>query len=66
MERVILMDMDELLKDCRILIPAGFFIMMMANWFPEYVFEMLKFLGKTGVGISVFLVTWEVGKRGHN
>lgn len=57
------MDMDELLKGCRALIPAGFLILMMAHWFPEYIFELMKFLGKTGVGVSVFLMTWEVGRR---
>jgi len=56
-------NMDELTKDCWAIIPAGFLILMMATWFPEYALELIKFLGKVGVGISVFLMTWEVGKR---
>lgn len=57
------MDVDELLKGCQAIVPAGFLILMIATWFPEYMLELIKFLSKAGVGTSVFLMTWEVVKR---
>lgn len=57
------MDMEQFLKDCKIIIPAGFMLLMMVNWFPEYIYELMRFLGKSSIGIAIFFITWEVGKH---
>ena len=56
-------DQNELIKDCKILVPAILMGYMMWEWFREEVMETLLFLGKFSIGAAVFLLVWEGVKR---
>lgn len=59
-------DMENLIKDSKALLPAGFLVITMWYWFPEYLAELVGFMGKSFIGIGIFLWAWEVWKHGKN
>lgn len=56
-------DIGQLVELSKALLPAGFVVLMMWQWFPDSLMEILNFSGKGMIGIGLFLTAWEVGKN---
>lgn len=56
------MDLDKVIDFTKATIPLSFFFLIMHQLFPEHIGNLVSYLLKIGMGLLVFMMTWEVGK----